>query len=612
MRGVPARAYPYLLLALFGVAAFLPTLQAGFNNWDDPRTVFENPAVKALTPANLRALWWGSQAMATGMYVPLTQTSHAVDGALFGLRAGGHHAMSLALHVAAALVLFAFLKRFLNDERAAFVAAAVFLLHPAQVESVAWISERNTVLSGLLIFLALLVYDRRTAPGPRRFSLSAEWPVLLLTAAALLAKPIAVVIPPLLAALDLTRAREDSTWPCRRGGAVLRAVISKGPYFVLAAGAALATLEGHRRAGFLPDADGDPLRRLSTSFTVVLPYLRIVLLPTSLTALHVVPDPAAPSEPAVWAGLLTVLLGGLAAIVLSRRSRVAAFFTVWAVSTILPVTNIVPIDVYLAERYLYLPLVALAATVSLTLPDKVRGTRGTTRFLAVAAVTILTCLAMLSHARCRVWRDSDSLWTDTLAKAPRAAKAQGNYGILLLERGDLGQAITHLEAAVRLGGTADMWRNLGIALSRADRPTQALAAFDRAARLRPGMPDIDYWRGNALMALRRLPEAETAYRAEIRRQPGFAAAWLDLGKDLADQGRLDDALVATERAVAIDPRSADSLFNVGVLRWAVRRDASGARDALKRSLELGLREANAARARTLLAQIPPTSDGPRP
>ena len=129
-------------------------------------------------------------------------------------------------------------------------AAAVFVVHPVQVESVAWISERKSVLSGLLVFLALLVYARRTPPGPRAFSPRAEWPVLLITALALLAKPIAVVIPPILAALDL--ARPGARWP-PDGRAMLRAAISKTPYVLLAAAATAATIAGHALQGGLPE-----------------------------------------------------------------------------------------------------------------------------------------------------------------------------------------------------------------------------------------------------------------------------------------------------------------------------------------------------------------------
>jgi len=167
--GLPTRGavFACVALVLLGVAAFQPAFRADFTNWDDLASVVENPRLVDLSADNLLARWRGPGAILVGLYIPVTQTSFAIDRVLFGPGPAGFHAVNVALHIAAGIVLFLFLQAFLESGAAAFLAAAVFVVHPAQVESVAWISERKSVLSGLLIFLALLAYARRTAPGSR-------------------------------------------------------------------------------------------------------------------------------------------------------------------------------------------------------------------------------------------------------------------------------------------------------------------------------------------------------------------------------------------------------------------------------------------------------------
>jgi len=590
-------------LALLGLAAFGPALGADFTNWDDLASVVDNPRVAGLSPGNLLAMWHGPGAIVVGLYIPVTQISFAIDRALFGPGPRGPHAVNLALHVAAAIVLFLFLRAFLESAAAAFLAAAVFLVHPAQVESVVWISERKSVLSGLFIFLALIAYLRRKPAGLVAFSLRAEWPVLFLTTLALLSKPIAVVIPPILAALDLTRPGAGRPAGAR---AMAGAVIAKAPYFLLAAAATAATIAGHALQGGLPEEPRDPVRVAATMLSVVPRYLRITLFPTSLSAFHTPPALASLLHPRALAGLVLLLAGGALAIRSARWSRVTAFFTVWALAALLPVSNVVRLDVYMADRYLYLPIVALAAPVALSLV-RALGVRGSAVAggMGACAAAVLLCFVALSNARSRVWHDSLSLWTDTLVKSPGASKARNNLGLELLYRGRIAEAKAQFEEAIRLAGSADAWLNLGIALSREGRPREALAAFERGKEKWPEMPDVDFWRGRILSTLGRREEAEAAYRAEIARRPAFVPAWIDLATVLAGEGRLDGALDASERAAALAPDSPEALLNVGLLRWQVRHDAAGARAALERSLALAPGQPRAVPIREFLSQLPP-------
>ncbi len=600
-------AAPYLLLAVLGLAAFSPAFTAGFTNWDDPVSVIDNPLIGSLSPSSIAGMFYGPHAFLVGLYVPVTQLSFALDRAVFGDGPSGHHAVNILLHFGAGILLYVFLCNFLGKAVAAFFGAAVFLVHPAQVESVVWIAERKSVLSGLFVFAALLAYCRRTRPGSGPFSLAAEWPALLFTLLALLSKPIAVIIPPLLVALDLTR--EEAGWPeggrprVDRGG-VARSLLSKWPYFLLALAASGATLFGHASEYSLSIAGRTLSGTLASMLSVIPDYVHLFLFPTSLTAIRIVPGSDTIFAPKALLGAVLLLATLFTMLRLSGRSRIAAFFSVWLVAAFLPVSNLIPIDVFIADRYLYLPLAAIGGGTAYAISG-LAGRRAPATRAAVTCLgaVLLLFLATLSFDRSRVWRDSETLWTDTIAKSPASGKAQSNLGLLRLEEGNLDAAKGHFREAIRLRGLADAWLNLGIALSREKRHEEALEAFKSAGDVSPELADVDYWRGRMLSALGRFEESEAAYREEIERRPGFAAAWIDLSWVQSRQGRIGEALVSSERALLEDPENAEALLNLGVLRWKVRQDLAGAREVLERCVRTASDPALAGQAREYLKLI---------
>jgi tetratricopeptide (TPR) repeat protein len=598
---------PHLLLAALALAAFLPAFGAGYTNWDDPSYVIDNPRIEALTPTNLSEMFYGPGSIRLHTYIPFTQLSYAIDRALFGKSPAGHHITNVALHVAAGLLLFAFLASFLQNRSAAFAATAVFLIHPVQVESVAWIAERKSVLSGLFTFAALLVYLRRKRPGSLAFSFSKEWPTLGFTLLALLSKPIAVAIPPLLAALDLTRPDGDRGGdgsPRARLADLIRAGASKWPYLLLALAASAATLYAHASRGAWLMEGRETVVTLATMLSVIPYYARLALFPTQLNAIHMVPERVSILDPMSLLGLFMLFALLYAVIRLGRRTPMVPFFAGWGFFFILPVANIVHIDVYMAERYLYLPLVALSAPVAAGVVVCAQAWGKATRAAAFLVATVaLLCFGSLTLARARVWKDSESLWTDTLAKSPRASHAHVNLGVIQLEQDDIDSAKWHFREAIRLTGSPRGALNLGIALSQEGSAEEALQAFEAAKLTAPALADVDFWRGRMLSALGRGAEAEAAYREEIARRPGFVPAWIDLTHLQVVQGRLAEALASSEKALSLDPENADALLNAGILRWQVRRDDSGAREALEACIRYATDPSHADRARKMLARI---------
>ena len=208
-----------LLLSAAVALTYAPVVHHRFLTYDDPQYVTDNPAVRAGLTG--RSLWWGLVALDAANWHPLTWWSHMLDVELFGLDAGRHLLVSVALHAANALVLFWALTRLTGAPGPSAAVAAIFALHPLQVESVAWVAERKSTLSTLCWFVTLGLY-RSYVDHPtigRRLALLAG------TVAGLSAKPMVVTLPFTLLLLDV--------WPLERWRTVgpWRCVVEKLPLF---------------------------------------------------------------------------------------------------------------------------------------------------------------------------------------------------------------------------------------------------------------------------------------------------------------------------------------------------------------------------------------------
>ncbi len=496
-------------------------------NWDDLEYVVENETIRSLSPGNLRAMFTRAY---LANYAPFHVLSYALDHALWGLNPSGFLLTNVLLHAANGLLLYGLLVRLGTARAAAALGAAFFLVHPVQVESVAWISERKNVLCMTWFLVALHAYATYRSPAGRHRWL---WYGLGLLAgiAALLTKAVAVVLAPVFLLFDLcyTEQSERRHW-----------LLDKAPIVLATAAVAAATLSSQREAiaeGQAAFALSGPAR-VYTMVPVVVRYLGMVLWPTGLSPIYVprireAPDPA-------FAGAVLVVLGLLAlgALLFARRRRPFFWYATFFVGLV-PVMQIVPLPTLMNDRYLYFPMLGAAGALALAaeplFASRARALRLAT--LAASCTTVLS-LAIASHARAEVWRDDLSLWLDAAARAPKSTLAWNGLGMSLVDAGRTDEAIHAFERALaldpdyrlalnnlgalcnRLGdplrgrpyllravalypGSFGTLMNLGIGYRMTGDWKAAAAAFRAAAALRPGQPD----------AARMLREAE------LRAQP---------------------------------------------------------------------------------------------
>ena len=530
-------------------AVFAPSWRNGFINLDDDRFIYENAQVRQGLDAGT-ALWALGSTEHSNWY-PLTRLSHLADASLFGLEAGWHHLESAAWHAAAAALLFLALRAMTGMLWRSLAVAALFGVHPLQVESVAWASERSMVLAGFFFAGTLLLWTRYAArPGAGRLVA-----VTAAFACALAAKPVPVTLPFVLLLLDfwplgrLGRAR--SPWRVE-AGALGRRLLEKAPLFALAAGSALLTLRAQTEGGALGLLERLPATaRLENAALSYARYLGRIFLPVDLAVLYPHPGRDLAIGAVVLSGVLIAALTALA-LALARRRPWLVVGWFWFLGTLVPAIGLVQVGVQsMADRYVYLPLAGVALAVAWEAAVRLRGLRGAAPALLAAA---LTAAAAATVVQVGLWRESRTLYEHALAVTSENWVIEGNLGMALHQAGAREEGVRHYREALRLRPEYAQARfNLGVALAEEGLYDEAATQLREAVRLSPDRGQAHAILGTVLMAQRRSAEAEPHLREAARLQPGDAAVRANLGLALLDLGRFGEAEQFYREALRLDP-----------------------------------------------------------
>jgi cytochrome c-type biogenesis protein CcmH/NrfG len=535
-----------LILCLLCIVTYAGSIDGAFVS-DDIHMIGDDPLLSSLSPANIGAIFKSRQGP---NYVPITELSLAIDGTLFGRAPTAHHVTNVVIHIGCVLLVYAILRRLRLSPLFALLTAALWAVHPVQVESVAWISERKNVLSGLFFFAAFLTYlDLSDRPRTRTYVA-----LLALYVLALLSKMNTMVLPAVCLAYELT-------WNRRLRGRDVGTMI---PLFALAALVAWYNLSGNAVLGESAWWGGSRIVTWLSSSVIPFRYLGNLVLPIDLRPVYEVPLRGSPLDPPVLAALLG--LAGLVAvsILLIARRRREVFWILWSALTLLPMLNVlVPFRSMMNDRYLYLALVgplALVAFLLDALPASVarRGAAG------VAGLAVIAC-AVLSIRQVEIWSTPFSYWAaladrpllgadpviaepdyekrlaflqTAIAATPSSGALHNNLGALYYTAGRLPEALTELEEANRLSADdPTILLNLGRARLQNGKASEAEPALERAVELRPYdflshlylirfhvFVDRDVARARAVMeaAMRLQPESVT--RMSLRREREALAA----------------------------------------------------------------------------------------
>ena len=580
-----------LLLAAAVVAAYSQTLAGdfGYVNYDDNVYIYDNPHVQAgLTPGNIR---WAITTTYTVNWYPLTWLSFMLDSTIWrGVqRPFGFHLTNVLLHAADTALLFWVLAHMTGRiGRSAFVAA-LFALHPLHVESVAWLTERKDVLSGLFWMLTMAAYVW--------YAERPHWARYLLVALAfglgLTAKSMLVTLPCVLLLLDfwpLRRARglrpcelEDGAGPVVRAPAVswLLLVAEKVPLLALSAASSWITMHAQGLGG-----EGNPVgdipTRLGNALMFYVLYIAKTVWPVGLVPLYPYPKAEEFSwYTAVMAGLLLAAVTVLA-LALARRRPYLAVGWFWFLGTLAPVIGVLPVigGQGIADRYTYIPLIGLFL-VAVWGAAEAAGRAGLRRWaVAAAGLLLLAGLAAGTWQQVGCWHDSLALWRHTLQVNPENYMAYQNIGCVLCEQGDVKGAEEHFAKAVYYKPDWYLAHySLGFTYASEGWADAALAEYREAARLNPGYREARYALGWTLLGRDQLTEAlphlEAAVELDKQSEWPHTNFYVDLGWALYRLGRIDDAVGQYRGALAIDPNFALARDRLGLALMA-RDDVDGA------------------------------------
>jgi tetratricopeptide (TPR) repeat protein len=505
------------LIFLMTLAAYAPALRGGFI-WDDDGHV-TRPDLRSLH--GLGRIWFDLGA--TQQYYPMLHSAFWVEHRLWGDAPLGYHLLNVLLHALAACLFAMVLRRLAVP--GAWLAGAVFALHPVYVESVAWISEQKNTLSTVFYLLAVLGYFRwrdgvdRRRPGAGWSYAAASLFFLL----ALLSKSVTATLP---AALLVVLWWREGTLTWRRDVAPLV------PWFIIGTAGGLFTAWVERRyigAQGAAFALG-PVERGLLAGRVVWFYFGKLLWPSNLIFIY---PHWAVNAASGWAyAFPAALLFALAALwrtrAWSRAPLAAGLLFVVGLFPALGFFNVYPfLFSYVADHFQYLAglgIIALAAAAARAAITRSRGVAP-----RAAAAAVLAALGVLTWRQSEIYHDSATLYRATIAKNPDCWLAQFNLGDALLREGRLDEAMVHYQEAVRARPDyVEARNNLGGVLAHVGRLPEAIAQFEAALRDWPGDAKLHYNLGNALADARRFAEAQAEYQRALELRPDYPGARLHL------------------------------------------------------------------------------------
>jgi tetratricopeptide (TPR) repeat protein len=573
------------------LATYWPVLKYDFVKYDDDRYITDNRHVTG--GISRESVAWAFTEWHYYMWHPLTTLSQMLDCQLYGLSAGRHHSTSLLIHVASTLLLFWVLTRMTGAVWPSAFVAAVFGLHPLQVESVAWLAERKNVLSGLFWILtigAYALYARR--PRPLRLLL-----VVLVFALCTMTKAMVVTLPCALLLLDYwplgrlrtTRKAEIQITPLQsqenllevrsvpndgRGTSLGRLILEKMPLLILTAILSILTYNAQASGGVVSALEKLTLKsRAANAVISYLTYIEKMFWPSGLAVFY--PHPA--GNFSHMKAVVSVVLLGLVTflfIYFGRRRKYLVVGWLWYVGTLVPVIGLVQVGAQArADRYMYIPVIGLLVILAWGVKDLVSKWRHLRIAAALAAAVVLPAAAVCTRLQLSHWKDSAALFKHALDVTTDNFVMENNYANLLSDTGRTEQAIEHYQKALKLRPwSAEVYTNLGNALMDLDRLEDAIEHYKKAVTLAPDLAAAHHNLARALARNRANAEAIVEYREAVRLKPGYAEAWSGLGFELARQGVLEEAVECYNKAIAIEPDNIIAHGRLGLALAALRRD----------------------------------------
>ena len=576
-----------VMLAVVTLAVYFPVHSHPFFTMDDDGYVVNNAHLRSGSLGD--TIGWAFTSYDLANWHPVTWLSHAADVRMFELDPSGHHDVNLLLHIVNALLLFWVLLHATGYAGRSFLVAALFALHPINVETVAWIAERKNVLSLFFFLLALGAY-RRYALKPQ---VGRYLVVALLYTLGLMAKPQVITFPFVLLLWDY--------WPLRRmfarevsaAGVIIspappqkfsRLIVEKLPLVALSLGSGILTMSAQGQAGAMRYY---PLGvRLGNAIVSYVRYIGKALWPSRLAVFYSHPDLQ------VWNvnAALLVLLAITAFVLYLRQQRYLAVGWFWFLGTLVPMIGIVQVgEQAMADRYAYLSFIGLFLMIGWGVAELAKRRHLAPAWLAAPSVVVLLMLAILTYRQLSYWSDNVTLWTRMMAISGGSYEIEENLGVALLDSGQQATAMEHFQQVVaqvpasggigrELAGYAAVAHlYLGAYYQQHGQPAVAISHYEKVLSLARDFAAQNVYAkvppvlirmkeaalgnmGDAYYALNDFPEAKSSYEAALQLDPRSTRHWIGLGVVEQKSGDPASAAQAYLRATQIKPSDVSLLL----------------------------------------------------
>ena len=537
-----------LLLILLTLIVYNPIIRNDFLQLDDPAYITANPHVRAgLTWPTIK---WAFTSTEQANWHPVTWLSHALDFQIYGLRAAGHHYVTVLLHAATAVLLFLFLCSATGFAGRSALVAALFAIHPMNVQSVAWASERKNVLCMFFFALMLLAY--------RAYSQNPEWKrysvVAILFALGLMSKPMLVTAPLLLLLLDY--------WPLNRFAfsSARTLIIEKLPFLAMSLASCVVTLVAQNAGGAIHHQDFPLSGRMANAFVAYARYLGKAIWPSRLAAFYPYSD-----HPGWQVALCLGFVAAITTVVAVNRER--RYLTVgwlWFLGSMVPMIGLVQVgEQAMADRYAYLPFLGVFIALVWIGAEFIGSNKVAAGIVAAAACG---ALAVVAHSQIGYWKNTKTLWTHTLAVTGPNFVAEDSLGAELIDEGRLSDAVSHFQAAVRINPRDAFSRlDLGVCFKRMGNISGAVENYQAALQLSSDRNLRATAFGN-LGSIYRVAgdygRARADFEAALQLLPDYSLALTGMGLVMQKTGDTAGSLEYYKRAAAASPT------DVAFLLWS--------------------------------------------
>ena len=563
----------FLVVMILATYRQLPTHD--FLDFDDNQYITQNAHVhKGIT---YESIGWAFSITDVAYWHPVTWLSHMLDYQLFGLKSGMHHLMNLFLHLASSLLLFFVLNRMSGALWQSAFVAAMFALHPLNVESVAWVSERKSVLSTFFWMLTLSTYAAYTErPSINRYLL-----ILLVFALGLMAKPMLVTLPFVLLLLDywplcrfnLKRPNKGSHKAVTYLGSgfqrplVLRIILEKIPLLALSGICIYVSSLSVKHLEIVISTASVPMKlRIANALVSYVSYIKKMIWPLNL-AVHYPYPQTMPWWHVAGAGFFLVCVYVIALYTVKRKPYLSTGWF-WYIGTLVPAIGLVQAGLWpaIADRFVYVPLIGLFMVVAWGAPEIIAKWNYKRIVLIVSGTTVLSAFMICTWFQVRHWQNGVTLFRHNLNVNQNNSLAHYELGNALEQEGEFTKALIHYSRALEINPNyAEAHNNIGHNLARQKKYKNAIYHYNEALRIKPTYTEAHNNLGTVLARQGNFKKAVYHFNKALENNPKYAGAYYNLGKLFANHGNMEKAILLYLKALELNPENIQALYNLSWL-----------------------------------------------